>query len=58
MADNYIEKRMDDLRQGRRPETEEQIRRRVQRRREAERLAAEAESNRLTESRSKADGTD
>lgn len=40
MADNYIEKKMEDMRRGLRPETEEQIRRRVMLRREAERLAA------------------
>lgn len=41
MADNYLEYRLDDIRSGRKNETEEQIRRRVKLRREAERLEAE-----------------
>ena len=40
MADNYIEYKMDDIRRGHKPETEEQIRRRVMKRREAERQVA------------------
>ncbi len=42
MADNYIERRMEEMRsKGRTCETEQEFRRRMRQRHEAERLAAE-----------------